>query len=406
MAAARRERIIYMNSPAGQATGDGQRVTWEQSGESHTALWRSANGVPAPARIIVVNDELTADRAYRHVCEGTALLWQGDYHNARQMLQALARRIDKPPRPRRDAAKRADAAPPVDFNRHRMNEAQRARLLGLLLVAHDADHGVTLRRAPDVRLACLEALGPATQPYLASLRELLGMIGAHQWRRLGVEIPALGARIHPHYGVYSPVRGEYLDLVTQAPLPPAFNAGDDTTAFDIGTGTGVIAALLAHRGVTRIVASDNDERALACARDNVDRLGLSASVTVVQADLFPPGRAGLVVCNPPWIPGKAATLLERAVYDPGSRMLRGFLSGLEPHLAKDGEGWLILSDIAELLGLRTRDELLAWIAQANLVVLDRLDTKPRHARARDTNDPLHAVRSRETTSLWRLGVRR
>jgi hypothetical protein len=58
---------------------------------------------------------------------------------------------------------------------------------------------------------------------VASLRDLLGMTSAHEWRRRGVEIPALGEsnnRIHPHYGVFSPVRGEYIvNLVANTKLP-------------------------------------------------------------------------------------------------------------------------------------------------------------------------------------------
>jgi hypothetical protein len=87
-------------------------------------------------------------------------------------------------------------------------------------------------------------------------------------------------------------------------------------------------------------------------------------------------------------------------------MLRGFLSGLAAHLAPGGEGWLILSDLAEHLGLRTRDELLATIAAAGLEVLGRTDVRPRHPKAADATDPLHAARSAEVTSLWRLGARR
>jgi len=126
---------------------------------------------------------------------------------------------------------------------------------------------------------------------------------------------------------------------------------------------------------------------------------------VVEADLFPPGRASLVVCNPPWLPARPSSPIENAVYDPDSRMLKGFLAGLPAHLAPGGEGWLIISDLAEHLGLRSRDELLAAIDVAGLKVLGRLDTRPRHPKAADTDDPLHQARSRETTSLWRLGLR-
>jgi hypothetical protein len=85
-------------------------------------------------------------------------------------------------------------------------------------------------------------------------------------------------------------------------------------------------------------------------------------------------------------------------------MLNGFLNGLAAHLEPGGEGWLILSDLAEHLGLRSRAELLAAIAAAGLKVVDRMDVRPHHPKAADASDPLHAARAAELTSLWRLAV--
>ena len=172
----------------------------------------------------------------------------------------------------------------------------------------------------------------------------------------------------------------------------------------ISTGTGVLAAVLARRGIKRIIATDQDPRALDCARENLTRLGLAAQVEVVQADLFPEGRAALVVCNPPWVPARPSSPLEHAVFDPESRMLLGFLNGLAAHLEPGGEGWLILSDLAEHLGLRTRAELLAAIDAAGLKVLGKIDVKPHHPRVSDTSDALHAARAAEVTSLWQLSA--
>ena len=374
------------------------RIEWEEGGEQRSALWRSESGWPAPKKVVLADDTMSADAAYRLALDGTALLWRGDFQNARQLLQALVRRIEhKGDRPRR---KKAGAAvtPTEAFHRHRLSQLQRARTLAMLLIPFEADHGIPLRRAPDARLACLEAYGPVDEPYVASLRELLGVIGAHEWRRKGVMIPALDERIHPWYGVFSPVRGEYVELVAQAPLPAGAKL-----AFDIGAGTGVLSAVLARRGM-QVVATDMDARALDCARENISRLGLAAQVDVVQADLFPEGRAPLVVCNPPWLPGKPSSAIEYAIYDPDSRMLRGFLGGLTAHLEPGGEGWLIMSDFAEHLGLRSREQLLGWIADAGLEVVARHDTRPVHARASDPDEPLHAARSQEVTSLWRLRV--
>ena len=345
---------------------------------------------------MVADDRVTADQAYRLASEGTALLWRSDFQNARQLLSAMARRIDRHP-------PKQGATPTETFNLYRMAQGQRARTLGRLLIPFDAGHAIPLPRAPDVREACTEAWGEAKDRYVASLRELLGAIGAHEWRKNGVEIAALGSRIHPHYGVFSPVRGEYIELLAAAPLPAALSASN--VAFDVGTGTGVLAALLAKRGVARVVATENEAHALACARENIARLKLKSTVELVEANFFPPGKAALIVCNPPWLPGRAATALEHTVYDPESRMLRGFISGLAAHLVAGGEGWLILSDLAEHLGLRKRDELLAWFEQAGLNVIDRSDVKPRHPKAADEADPLHAARRAEMTSLWRLAAR-
>jgi SAM-dependent methyltransferase len=312
----------------------------------------------------LADDQMPADTAYRLAAEGTALLWRGDFQNARQLLQALARRLDRPPR--KPAA--APASTAEAFYKHRQAQGRRARVLGMVVIEVGGDYGISLRRAPDLRVACAEAWGPPD-------------------------------RIHAHYGVFSPVRGEYLDLIAGAPLPDGASL-----AWDIGTGTGVIAAVLARRGVPHVVATDLNPRALACARDNIERLQLQGQVGLVEADLFPPGTAPLIVCNPPWLPGKPSSALEHAVYDPDSRMLRGFVGGLRERLAPGGEGWLVLSDLAEHLGLRSREELQSLFDAGGLVVRGRMDVRPRHPKAADASDPFATARSREVTSLWRLGA--
>ena len=393
-------------------------IHWTEAGQACSALWRSERGALPPKRVSLADDTMSADTAYRLACEGTALLWRGDFQNARQLLQALARRVDKPPKASRQAKterkKAADSAAHAvpagqAFHLHRQAQSQRARVLGMLLIQFNADYGMTLRRAPDARQACTEAWGIADAQAgdsVASLRELLGLISAHEWRKKGVEIAALGEppnnRIHPHYGVFSPVRGEYVGLVAAAPLPSTTQS--KYVAFDIGTGTGVLAAVLALKGIAQVVATDQDPRALACARENLQRLRVPGQVKVMQADLFPEGLASVIVCNPPWLPARPGSPLEGTVYDEGSRMLLGFLKGLAAHLAPGGEGWLILSDFAEHLGLRTRAELLAAIAAGGMKVLGRMDVKPEHPKVHETTDPLHAARAAELTSLWRLAA--
>ena len=383
-------------------------IEWNEQGEVRSARWRSESGAAAPRRVELAKDTLSADSAYRFACAGTAMLWRSDFQNARLMLQALQRRIeDKPPKAAaRAAAKIAASTPEEVFHLHRQAQSQRARSLGTLVIQVEGDYSIKLRRAPDWKEALTEAWGPATgEVQVVSLRELLGVVGAHEWRKKGVEIAALGEaadgtiqRIHPHYGVFSPVRGEYIDLIAKAPLP------SKELAFDIGTGTGVLAAVLARRGVRHIVATENAPRAYTCAKKNIKRLGLVGVVEVQEVDMFPAGQAPLIVCNPPWLPARPSSPIEHAIYDEGSQMLRGFLSGLAAHLTPKGEGWLVLSDLAEHLGLRTREQLLAWIAEGGLRVIERHDVRPEHAKATEGGDALAAARAAEVTSLWRLAA--
>ena len=76
-----------------------QYVQWLENTDGndtfHNARWLSESNHLPPARIVLVDDKTTADEAYRLACEGTSLLWRGDFHNAKQLLQALARRIER-----------------------------------------------------------------------------------------------------------------------------------------------------------------------------------------------------------------------------------------------------------------------------------------------------------------------
>lgn len=389
-----------------------QYVQWEENGVEQQARWLSQSGYDAPKRIVIIDDTTTANEAYRLANAGTSMLWRGDFQNAKQLLQALQRRIDRAEQRKSEkAAKKAaqltnDSKSSTDaqelpslFHKNRLAQSQRSRILGRLLLQLDAEYVSQLRRAPDFKEACTAAFGEMNEACVLSFRDLQGALGAAQWRKKGVPVKALGMFIHPHYGVFAPTRQEYVQLLLDAPLPTNQNV-----AYDIGTGTGLLSIVLAKRGFDQITATDLNPRALACAQDNFTRLGLSSNVMLEQADLFPDDAplADLMVCNPPWLPAKPSSPLEHAVYDANSAMLRGFLMGVKPRLAENGEVWLILSDLAEHLKLRTREELLGWFKEAGLTVKYRLDTEPTHGKSQDTSDPLFAARSAEVTSLWCL----
>lgn len=356
----------------------------------HELEWRSESTQKPPAQA-VYSGETNATAVLAAARDNTATVWTGDYHNAKQVLAAMKKRLRKP-----------NSKPAADiqtaFHSHRMRQSQNSRLLNMLAVEIGADFSLDLPRAPDVAAALADVYGtPNGQPFLLPLNRLLGYIGAHEWHKQGVFVPALDAHIHVPFGVFSPLRGEYLDLIAQTPLPP-----ECKTAFDIGTGSGVIAALLARRGIADITATDTNPRAIACAQTNIERLGFSANIRIENTDLFPQGKADLIVCNPPWLPAKPTSAIEAALYDPGHAMLKSFLNSVRGRLNENGEAWLIMSDLAEHLHLRAPDFLTECFQTASLQVADILSTRPTHRKADDEADPLAFARSRETTFLYRL----
>lgn len=429
--------------------------------------WHSENGASAPQTIVDADDSMTADKALALLRRGTGLLWRGDFHNARQLTKAVDRRLTKrlaknharnqSKKQARKQALRGDSSTSADarslFLQQRAERAERADILGRILVELGEGWTLDLRRAPDVTDACEHTYGPwagGDAPLVVSLSELQGVLGAWQWHLKGVFIEELGESVYPDYGVFSPTRSEYVSLVDRAAAArfsarpngddPSDNSADsspgsipdsipgsaDAPLLEIGTGTGVLAAVLVQQGSGHVTATDLNGRAVNCARTNLDRLGCGDRVDVVTADLWPEAgavrsdsdsanrsdnhrdshsandRYDVVVFNPPWLPGTPSSDLEQGIYDADSDALRRFLAELSDHLTDGGEGWLVLSDLAEHLGLRTRDQLEQWINEGGLRVVGREDTAPRHPKIRDADDSLHVARSREVTSLWRL----
>lgn len=95
---------------------------------------------------------------------------------------------------------------------------------------------------------------------------------------------------------------------------------------DVGTGTGAVALALAdERPDLRVIASDLSEDALALARENAERLGLT--VTFLHSDLLEAidGEVDAIVSNPPYIPDcdRASLAPEISRHEPVGALLAG-----------------------------------------------------------------------------------
>ncbi|PWU45259.1 putative protein N(5)-glutamine methyltransferase, partial [Micromonospora globispora] len=116
-----------------------------------------------------------------------------------------------------------------------------------------------------------------------------------------------GVRVAVHPGVFVP-RGRTALLVSAA----AAVAGPTPAVLDLCCGSGAAAVVLHGRLAPRwLAAADVDPVAVACARRNLDPLG----VPVFQGDLFAPvpkqwrGLLDVVVANAPYVPTEAVALM-------------------------------------------------------------------------------------------------
>lgn len=153
-------------------------------------------------------------------------------------------------------------------------------------------------------------------------------------------------------------------LKSQAPNPKS-------QILDVGTGSGVIAlSLAAHFPEAVVTATDISEEALALARENAERLGLTTRVEFLRSDLllYVNHVYDLIVANLPYVPNNNRDTLSREVaHDPevalfgggrGDEIVRKLIEAAPSHLAPGGL-------LALEVGIGQADDLAALMAKKN-----------------------------------------
>lgn len=184
-----------------------------------------------------------------------------------------------------------------------------------------------------------------------------------QWKQY-FHVTRVGKHIvvKPSWEVYEP---EAEDVVLELDPGMAFGTGThpttclvleamekiirpDSTVFDVGTGSGILAMTAAKLGAQTIKAVDIDGVAVRTAKENIAKAGLTDRIEVKQGDLLhgTEGKADVIVANIladiiilllPDIPGK---LKENGMF---------FASGIIENYQND------VTDAAEKAGLRVRE---------------------------------------------------
>lgn len=344
----------------------------------------------SPTALTAVDDTLGAEAALRRLRQGEALLWTGDFPNGRHLLAAVKRRL------KRNDSPAAARSPTAQWREDRARTGRTAEVLGRLLVVIEPDGGVTTRRAPQTQQAVRLAWGLTDHPRIVSLNNLLGALSAAEWTRKGIEIEGLEGRLTPRYGVFSPTRSAYVELASRLDV-------SGRSLLDVGCGTGILAFVLLQAGARSAVGTDLDQRAIECARENAERLGLSDRFEACEADLFPAGaRADRIIFNAPWMPEAPRTRLDRSVFDEAGGTLARFLTQAPRHLEPGGQAALILSDLPERLGLRDPGAVEALASEAGLRVEHVHEVPATHRRSTAASGPLQAARADERVRMFIL----
>ncbi len=197
-----------------------------------------------------------------------------------------------------------------------------------------------------------------------------------------------GAEVQVDPGVYVPRRqSEPLALRAVDRLPAT------GTAIDLCTGCGAIARTLSRRRPdARVVATDLDERAIACAKAN--------GVEAYRGDLFAPlgpgldGTVDVVTAVVPYVPTRGLALLQRDTFafesalsydggEDGTDVLRRVIAGCPRYLRHGGALLLELGgNQADLLA-----EPLARLGYVDVVVLSDVDGDVRGIEASTARRP-------------------
>jgi len=169
-----------------------------------------------------------------------------------------------------------------------------------------------------------------------------------------VEFYNLEFEITPEVLIPRPETETLVDLALAHCSSATHSSSTHPLIADVGTGSGCIAvSLAAHLPQATIYAIEISPAALAVARRNVERHGLTARVHLVAGDVLTPlsGPVHLIVSNPPYIPTSARASLPASVRNHEPKLaLDGGVDGLRiiqrllaqaPAVLKPGGGLLI-----------------------------------------------------------------
>jgi len=150
-------------------------------------------------------------------------------------------------------------------------------------------------------------------------------------------------KIRTHPKVYEPREDSFL-------LARNLIARKGNFVLDVGTGTGLIAIVAAKLGC-KVIATDINKYALKIAYENAKLNDVEEMIEFRKSNLFEniKERFDLIVFNPPYLPFKARTILEKSINaGKNCELIHNFLLEAPFYLKKNGKIQLVVSSLTKL----------------------------------------------------------
>ncbi len=286
--------------------------------------------------------------------------------------------------------------PVYDYLSSRKTKAVLNEKAGKILIKI-TDHRPDLEKAPEI--PWLKTFYPDKRNFLISLPDLLGMNGAWQWYVKGIRYPMLNKSLHPFYGVYFPTRMEHLIMFDEW---LSKNKRNFNFALDIGTGCGILSLIIARHGIAEIHATDINPNAVYSASQELIRHPSNSKIKIEKASFFGSLNkvGGLVVFNPPWIPGVCMNITDRGTYYENG-FFNSFFKDADKMMAPGSTLCIIFSSFAIEAGITAFNPIeKETFLNNNFLLEEKITKKITERTSRRSKSWLNNIRNKEKTELW------
>jgi SAM-dependent methyltransferase len=310
--------------------------------------------------------------AVQRLARGEALLLTESYGHGADIIDALRHTL----RPTEGASFAERQAFQSDF-----------RAASSRLAVGIVDHKVALPNPQPIGF--LKELYPDNGTFFLPFVEVQHLYGAWQTYLDGVHLPVLGHKLRPFFGTYVPARTEHLQLFATW---LSQHKGSRDHAIDVGTGSGVLARMMARSGYQTVHATDSNPNAIESVRRDLVRI--PAPIEPIEADLLGTlPAADLIVFNPPWMPGTVDDLLASALYYDDVSLFERFFTQAHDRLRPDGRVVVLFSTIAELTHPTAPHPIATELERGRFHLAQRLQRKVK---------PTGNRRTKERVEVWEL----